>query len=90
MAYKKEYNSYSDEQIMNNMVTINSTHPTFKDIIFRPFQRNYLFKHCYIYPKNNNSDIKICVNNYKDIEYIENDERRKEGLYSLINTIENM
>lgn len=69
---------------MNNMVTINSTHPTFKDIIFRPFQRNYL---------NNNSDIKICVNNYKDIEYIEyieNDERRKEGLYSLINTIENM
>ena len=89
-AYKKEYNLYSDEQIMNNMVTINSTHPTFKDIIFRPFQRNYLFKNCYIYPKNKNSDIKICVKNYKDIEYIENDERRKEGLYSLINTIENM
>ena len=79
-----------NEEIDNTMLTINNTRPIFKDIVYRPFQRNYLFKNCYIYPKNKTNDMEICVENNKDLEYIETDERRKEGLDSLINIIENL
>ena len=90
IRFKNDYDKLDKNKEMTNMISIKGQHPLLKDIVKRPFQRNYLFKRCYIYPKTDKFPLEVYVQDNKDLEYIENDERRLEGLNSLINKIENI